>query len=55
MTSSTNVPATLPSAAAYPLLSRVDSPADLRRMGRPELKALASELYPKTRQLCPQH
>ena len=44
MTSSTNVPATLPSAAAYPLLSRVDSPADLRRMGRPELKALASEL-----------
>ena len=44
MTSSTNVPATLPSAVAYPLLSRVDCPADLRRMGRPELKALASEL-----------
>ena len=44
MTSSTNVPATLPSAAAYPLLSRVDSPAELRRMGRAELKTLATEL-----------
>jgi 1-deoxy-D-xylulose-5-phosphate synthase len=29
---------------AYPLLSRVDSPADLRRMGRAELKTLATEL-----------
>jgi len=29
---------------AYPLLSRVDSPADLRRMGRAELKTLAAEL-----------
>ncbi|TXH36899.1 MAG: hypothetical protein E6Q92_10960, partial [Burkholderiaceae bacterium] len=32
------------STTTYPLLSLVNDPADLRRLSRPELKTLATEL-----------
>ena len=45
MTSPANLPVPVPSSAnLYPLLSKVNSPADLRHMSRAELKTLAHEL-----------